>query len=78
MTASGRTVRYNGGVFAAADTDVLPFNTRIVVPGYNNGRPIPVIDRGGDIVGRRVDVFFRNHADAEAWGRKVLQVTVLK
>lgn len=78
ITASGRTIRANGGSFVAADTDVLPFNTRIIVPGYNNNQPIPVLDRGGDIVGHRLDVFFKRHADAEQWGRKILMVSVVR
>jgi 3D (Asp-Asp-Asp) domain-containing protein len=78
LTASGKSVRYNGGAFVAADTDVLPMHTRISVPGYHRGKPIPVIDRGGDIVGKRVDVFFKSHAQAERWGRQVLPVTIVE
>lgn len=78
LTASGRSVHYNGGAFVAADTDVLPMHTRISVPGYHNGKPIPVIDRGGDIVGKRVDVFFKTHTQAERWGRQVLPVTIVE
>lgn len=78
ITASGKTVRSNGGAFVAADTDLLPFHTRIRVPGYHAGKAIPVLDRGGDITGHRLDVFFRTHAQAETWGRKNLPVTILE
>jgi 3D (Asp-Asp-Asp) domain-containing protein len=78
VTASGKSVRANGGTFVAADTKVLPFHTKLIIPGYNSNRPTPVLDRGGDIVGNRLDVFFRSHADAERWGRRTVNVTVLK
>ena len=76
MTASGKSVRHNGGRFVAADTDVLPFGTRVSVPGYHDGKPVPVIDTGGAINGHHLDVFFRSHATAEEWGRKMLRVRV--
>lgn len=76
MTASGKSVRYNGGRFVAADTDVLPFGTRVSIPGYHDGTPVPVIDTGGAINGHRLDVFFRTHAAAEEWGRQMLRVHV--
>ena len=78
ITASGHSVRYNGGAFAAADTSVLPFHSRIIVPGYNRTQAVPVIDRGGDIVGNRLDVFFTKHAAAEKWGRRLLAVTIVR
>lgn len=76
VTASGKSVRHNGGRFVAADTALLPFGTRVSVPGYHEGTPVPVIDTGGDINGHRLDVFFRTHAAAEEWGRQMLRVRV--
>ena len=76
VTASGKSVRHNGGRFVAADTDVLPFGTRVSIPGYHDGKPVPVIDTGSAISGHRLDVFFSNHATAEAWGRRMLRVRV--
>ncbi len=55
----------------AADTGVFPFGTVLYVPGYGYGR---VEDRGGAIRGLRIDVFFRTHAAAVAWGRRRLEV----
>src|SRR4051812_39794704 len=52
ITASGHTVSYNGGRFVAADTDVLPFKTKLIIPGYH-GAPVEVIDRGGAIKGNK-------------------------
>ena len=76
VTASGKSVRHNGGRFVAADTDVLPFGTRVSIPGYHDGKPVPVIDTGSAINGHRLDVFFSSHATAEAWGRRMLRVRV--
>lgn len=76
ITASGKSVRHNGGRFVAADTDVLPFGTRVSVPGYHDGLAVPVIDTGSAINGHRLDVFFRTHHEAEEWGRQLLRVRV--
>jgi 3D (Asp-Asp-Asp) domain-containing protein len=73
VTASGRPVSFNGGKFVAADR-ALPFGTRLVIPGYNDGRPVEVIDRGGAIRGDHVDVFFPTHEEARRWGRQYLTV----
>ena len=78
ITASGRRVNYNGGKFVAADTKVLKFNTKLVIPGYASGRPVEVIDRGGAIKGNKLDVYFPTHQEARKWGRQKLLVTVLE
>ena len=75
-TASGKSIRANGAMFVAADTRLLPFHTRLSVPGYYQGVPVPVYDRGGRIKGRRLDVFFRSHAEAKRWGARWLDVSV--
>jgi len=75
-TASGRTIRANGGCFVAADTRLLPFGTLVRVPGYAGGQFVPVLDRGGQIKGRRLDVFFPSHAQARKWGRRTLTVQI--
>lgn len=76
ITASGKRVSYNGGKFVAADK-FLPFNTRLVIPGYNNGAAVPVLDRGGAIKGNKLDVYFPTHSEARVWGRRWVQVMVL-
>lgn len=75
-TASGRSVSANGSRLVAADTRVLPFGTRVSVPGYYSGAPVPVLDRGKKIRGHRLDVFFRSHSRAKRWGARWLDVTV--
>jgi len=66
-TASGHPVSHNGGRFAAAPR-AIPFGTMVSIPGYNGGLPVPVLDRGGAIKGRRLDVFFPTHEAALEFG----------
>jgi 3D (Asp-Asp-Asp) domain-containing protein len=76
ITASGKSVWTNGMRLVAADTRLLPFGSIISVPGYNGGRPVPVLDRGGAIKGKRLDVLYPTHEIALRWGRKPLDITV--
>ena len=76
VTASGARVTANGGHFVAADKMVLPFGTRVIVPGYAGGAAVPVLDVGGDIKGNRLDVFFPTHRAARAWGNRWLTVRI--
>ena len=76
ITASGFSVWTNGGRMVAADTSLLPFGTLVSVPGYDNGSPVPVLDRGGAIKGRRLDVLYGTHGVARQWGVQSLDVDV--
>jgi 3D (Asp-Asp-Asp) domain-containing protein len=67
-TASGEYVR--PGAIAAASH--VPFGTLVQIPGYGAG---VVLDRGGAIVGNRLDVFFHDCRDAWQWGRRTVLVT---
>ena len=78
LTASGRRVSYNGGAFVAADTALLPFGTKLQIPGYHGAKAVEVIDRGGAIKGRHIDVFFPSHEQAIEWGNQWLDVTVVE
>ncbi len=75
ITASGLSVDTNAGFMVAADRKYR-FGTLVSVPGYANGQPVPVLDRGGAIKGNRLDVLYPTHAQARGWGRKRLTVTV--
>jgi 3D (Asp-Asp-Asp) domain-containing protein len=66
ITASGTRAR-PGTV--AADPTRYPFGTVLYVEGYGYGR---VEDTGGDIRGDHIDLYFKTHSEAEAWGRKVV------
>ena len=78
VTASGRRVTHNNGLFVAADTRILPFDTKLQIPGYADGQLVPVLDRGGAIKGKKLDVFFPSHERALQWGRRKVEVTVIK
>ncbi|MCF7838650.1 MAG: 3D domain-containing protein, partial [Candidatus Marinimicrobia bacterium] len=70
VTASGARAR--AGTIAA-DTSLFPFGTIVRVPGYGYGR---IEDRGGAIKGYRLDLYFRTHRQAEAWGVQYLDVEI--
>lgn len=76
ITASNKSVWTNGMKLVAADTRLLPFGTLLSVPGYDSGRIVPVLDRGGAIKGNRLDVLYPTHAIARRWGVQKLAVTV--
>jgi 3D (Asp-Asp-Asp) domain-containing protein len=76
ITASGKRVDYNKGKFVAADTSVLPFGTRVSIPGYHQGEIVEVIDRGGAIKGNKLDLYFDSHEVARHWGRQWVIVTI--
>jgi len=75
-TASGYSVWTHGMKLVAADTNVLPFGTLVSIPGYNGGRPVPVLDRGGKIKGNRLDLLYPTHEIALRWGAQRLTVDV--
>lgn len=66
-----------GDKFVAADKR-YPFGTVFIIPGYNDGRPVEVLDRGGAIKGDKLDVFFDSHQQAIQWGVKFLEVKIIK
>jgi 3D (Asp-Asp-Asp) domain-containing protein len=72
ITADGTKAKK--GVIAA-DISKYPYGTEMYVPGYGWG---VVHDRGKAIKGNHIDVFFDSHKKALEWGRKKLNVTILK
>ena len=74
ITASGHVIQ-PGDAFVAAPKS-LPFGTMVTVPGYNDGQPVPVLDRGGAIKEGRLDLFFATHQEALNWGVKICNVLV--
>ena len=73
VTASGHSVKENDGKFIAAPVE-YNMGAAFCVPGYHDGEPVPVLDRGGVIKGDRLDVFFPTHQAALNWGVRVLRV----
>lgn len=76
ITASGYSVWTNGMKLVAADTSILPFGTLISIPGYDGEDVVPVLDRGGAIKGKRLDVLYPTHERALQWGVQTLEVTI--
>ncbi len=74
ITACGHKIR-RGDAFVAADRK-YSFGTEMIVPGYNNDKPIKVLDRGGAIRGDKLDVFFHSHKEAQKWGVQYIDVEV--
>jgi 3D (Asp-Asp-Asp) domain-containing protein len=64
-----------GDTFVAADKK-YSFGTEMLIDGYNDGKPVKVLDRGGAINGDRLDVFFDSHKEALEWGVKYIDVKV--
>ena len=69
-TASGLPL---GWGTVAVDTRVFPFGTKMYIPGYGDG---VAADRGSAIIGKIIDIWFPTCAQARAWGRKTLTITV--
>jgi len=77
ITASGKPVSYNQGRFVAADKKVLPFGTKLIIPGYHDHVAVEVTDTGSAIKGNRLDVYYASHQQALEWGKQWLDVVVM-
>ena len=71
VTATGMRAGY--GV-VAVDPRVIPFYTRLFIPGYGYA---VAADTGGAIVGHRIDLGFTTYGEAIHWGRRTVPVYVL-
>ena len=69
-TASGIPV---GPGVVAVDPSVIPLGTRLSIPGYGQGI---AADTGGAITGGRIDLWFSSQAEALAWGRRTVTISV--
>lgn len=74
ITACGHKISH-GDRFVAADRKHA-FGTEMIIPGYNGGEAVEVLDRGGAIQGDKLDVFFNSHAEALEWGVQLLDVQI--
>jgi 3D (Asp-Asp-Asp) domain-containing protein len=66
-----------GDKFVAAPRNI-PFGTLIAILGYNNGKPVPVLDRGEAIKDNKLDLFFPTHKAALEWGRRKIIVKIVE
>jgi 3D (Asp-Asp-Asp) domain-containing protein len=79
VSVSGRTLTVSatgyslGGAVAAVDPSVIPLGTHMTVPGYGEA---VAADTGGAIVGATIDLWFPTTAQAMAWGRRVVTITL--
>jgi len=78
LTATLHSVDTNGHRLVAADPKLLAYGSMLTIPGYDSGQIVPVLDCGGAIKGRHIDLLFPTHEEARKWGVKKLRVTVWK
>ena len=69
-TATGMPVGY--GV-VAVDPSVIPLGTRLTIPGYGEA---VAADTGGAVRGADIDLWFPTLAQARAWGRRTVTITL--
>ena len=69
-TATGLPV---GWGIVAVDPSVIPLGTRMSVPGYGEG---VAADTGTAVQGATIDLWFPTLGQANAWGRRVVTITL--
>jgi 3D (Asp-Asp-Asp) domain-containing protein len=57
----------------AVDPGVIPLGTRMAIPGYGEG---VAADTGGAVRGASIDLWFPTLAQARAWGRRTVTITL--
>ncbi|TMJ93208.1 MAG: hypothetical protein E6G67_13070 [Actinobacteria bacterium] len=57
----------------AVDPSVIPLGTRMTIPGYGEG---VAADTGSAVVGSTIDLWFPTLAQARAWGRRTVTITL--
>jgi 3D (Asp-Asp-Asp) domain-containing protein len=69
-TATGLPV---GWGVVAVDPSVIPLGTHMTIPGYGEA---VAADTGGAIIGATIDLWFPTVAQANAWGRRSVTITL--
>jgi 3D (Asp-Asp-Asp) domain-containing protein len=69
-TATGLPV---GRGIVAVDPSVIPLGTRMSIPGYGEA---VAADTGGAVQGMTIDLWFPTLAEALAWGRRTVTITL--
>ena len=62
-----------GPGIVAVDPAVIPLGSRLTIPGYGEG---VAADTGSAVTGSTIDLWFPTLADALAWGRRTVTVTL--
>jgi peptidoglycan DL-endopeptidase CwlO len=57
----------------AVDPSVIPLGTRLTIPGYGEG---VAADTGSAVRGNAIDLWFPTLAQANAWGRRTVTITL--
>jgi len=57
----------------AVDPTVIPLGTRLTIPGYGEG---VAADTGSAVTGADIDLWFPTLAQARAWGRRTVTITL--
>jgi 3D (Asp-Asp-Asp) domain-containing protein/peptidoglycan hydrolase CwlO-like protein len=80
VTATGYAIRGRtatgaptGWGIVAVDPSVIPLGTRMTIPGYGSG---VAADTGGAVRGTTIDLWFPSLAQARAWGRRTVTITL--
>jgi 3D (Asp-Asp-Asp) domain-containing protein len=72
ITASGMRAGYG---IVAVDPRVIPFHTRLYIPGYGYA---VAGDTGSAIKGHRIDLGYATYGEAVRWGRRMVPVYILE
>jgi 3D (Asp-Asp-Asp) domain-containing protein len=80
VSATGYSIRGStatgaptGPGVVAVDPGVIPLGTRMTIPGYGEG---VAADTGGAVRGASIDLWFPTLAQARAWGRRTVTITL--
>ena len=80
VTATGYAIKGHtatgaptGWGIVAVDPSVIPLGTRMTIPGYGSG---VAADTGAAVRGATIDLWFPSLAQARAWGRRTVTITL--
>ncbi len=73
LTGTTATGIPTGWGVVAVDPSVIPLGTRMTIPGYGEG---VAADTGGAVQGNIIDLWFPTTAQALAWGRRTVTITL--
>src|SRR5699024_9389532 len=75
VTTTGKDLNQNPDAnVIAVDPNVIPLGSKVHVEGYGDAI---AADTGGAINGNKIDVHMPNEEEANAWGTKDVEVTIL-
>ena len=73
INGSTATGAPTGWGIVAVDPSVIPLGTQMTIPGYGSG---VAADTGGAVRGATIDLWFPTLAQARAWGRRTVTITL--